>query len=241
MSGNISHKVYEWEGGWLPAGTLLADEEEMEILWKPLREELIDMARSLTTPANLAILGKFGNGMQEVDSLKQVQSTAYRNIRGFEEHAKTVASEKCKELSRKWNEFLSKDPKGLPLAATRIYIYPKCNYYTETSKPTKVYLQIILYARRFVGGGPGRKYWCEHVVTHVLSWNPDWIEALDCSLDGRDKTFMSHRSGTSRNNGRDATIDSSQLTEEAPQSYLKTLFSFSLEPEIDSNSATYTV
>jgi hypothetical protein len=236
MSGNISHKVRKWEGGWLPADTLLADEEETEALWKPLREELMDMARSLTTPANLAMLEKFGNGMQEADSLKQVQSMAYRNIRGFEEHAKTIASEKCKELSRKWNKLLSK---GSPLAATRISVYPKCNYCVETSKPTKVYLQILLYARRFAGEGPGRKYWCEHVVTHVLLWNPDWIEALDCKLDSRDKTIMSHRSGTSRKNGRDATIDKSQSTDEVTRSYLETLFS--LEPEIDSNSANYTV
>lgn len=239
MSGNISHKVCEWEGGWLPADTLLADEEETEVPWKPLREELMDMARSLTTPANLTMLEKFGNGMQEADGMKQVQSMAYHNIRGFEEHAKTIASGKCKELSRKWNEFLSKDPKGLPLAATRISVYPRCNYCVETSKPTKVYLQILLYARRFAGEGPGRKYWCERVVTHVLLWNPDWIEALDCSLDSRDKTIMSHRSGTSRKNGRDVTFDSSQLTEEVTRSYLVTLFS--LEPEIDSVSATFTV
>lgn len=143
MGEKIIHKVREWEGGWLPAGTLLADEEEMEFFWKPLREELMDMARSLTTPANLAMLEKFGNGMQEADSLKQVQSMAYHNIRGFEEHAKTIASRKCKELSRKWNEFLSTDLKGLPLATTRISVYSKCNYYTETSKPTKVYLHTL--------------------------------------------------------------------------------------------------
>ncbi|KAH8080774.1 hypothetical protein HD553DRAFT_360965 [Filobasidium floriforme] len=236
MGEKIIHKVREWEGGWLPAGTLLADEEETEALWKPLREELMDMARSLTTPANLAMLEKFGSGMQEADSLKQVQSMAYRNIRGFEEHAKTIASEKCKELSRKWNKLLSK---GSPLAATRISVYPKCNYCVETSKPTKVYLQILLYARRFAGEGPGRQYWCERVVTHVLSWNPDWLGTLDCSLDGRDKTIMSHRSDTSRKNGRDITVDSSQLAQEAPHSYLETLFS--LEPEIDSTTVTYTV
>ncbi|KAG7539589.1 hypothetical protein FFLO_03465 [Filobasidium floriforme] len=238
MGEKIIHKVREWDEGWLPAGTLLADEEEMEFLWKPLREELMDMARSLTTPANLAMLEKFGNGMQEADSLIQVQNMAYHNIRGFEEHANTIASGKCKELSRRWNKFLSQDPKDLPLAATRISVYPKCNYYTETSKPTKVYLQIILYARRFAGEGPGRKYWCERVVIHVLLWNPDWLGVLDCSLDSRDKAIMSHGSGTPRKNGRDITIDSSQFTEEGPRSYLETLFS--LEPEIDSNSATYT-
>jgi hypothetical protein len=65
------------------------------------------------------------------------------------------------------------------------------------------------------------------------------VGALDYSLDGRDKTIMSHGSGTPRKDGREVIIDSSQLTEEVTRSYLETLFS--LEPEIDSNSATYTV